>query len=213
MNRQLSGFVLFCLLTSDITPVWAQAPSESSASPQATPVLKATTRLVQINVVVHDKKGEPVEGLKKEDFLILDQGKEQQVAAFSSNSAARRETASNPPRSPNVFTNRGDSASSNPGSVTVILFDALNTPILDQFYARQQVLKFLRQLQPQDHVAIYILTTKIIVLNEFTQDATSLLQAIQKFGGYASPYQDAANPDPKPAEQTIFPTDRKSTRL
>ena len=63
MNRQLSGFVLFCLLASDTTPVWAQAPSESSASPQATPVLKATTRLVQINVVVHDKKGEPVEGL------------------------------------------------------------------------------------------------------------------------------------------------------
>jgi VWFA-related protein len=206
MNRRLSAFVLFGLLASNAALVWPQTPSQSPPGRQATPILKATTRLVQINVVVHNKKGEPVEGLKKEDFIVLDQGKEQQVAAFSSNSAVRRETASNPPLSPNVFTNRGDSASSNPGSVTVILFDALNTPILDQFYARQQILKFLRQLQPQDHVAIYVLTTKIIVLNEFTQDATSLLQAIQKFGGYASAVQDAANPGPKPAEQTIFPT-------
>src|ERR1700730_8725645 len=206
MNRQLNGFFLFCLLVSNATLVWGQTLSQNLPSRQVAPVLKATTRLVQINVVVHNKKGEPVEGLKKEDFIIQDQGKEQQVASFSSNSATRRETALNPPLSPNIFTNRGDSASSNPGSVTVILFDALNTPILDQFYARQQILKFLRQLQPQDHVAIYVLTTKIIVLNEFTQDATSLLQAIQKFGGYASAYQDAANPDPKPAEQTIFPT-------
>lgn len=206
MNKRLSLFVLFSLLASNAIPAWAQAPSQNSASRQAAPVLKATTRLVQINVVVHNKKGEPAEGLKKEDFIILDQGKEQQVATFSANSGARRETASNPLLLPNVFTNRGDSAASNPGSVTVILFDALNTPILDQFYARQQILKFLRQLQPQDHVAIYVLTTKIIVLNEFTQDATSLLQAIQKFGGYASAQQDAANPDPRPADQTIFPT-------
>src|SRR5437879_1425963 len=76
--------------------------------------------------------------------------------------------------------------------------------IQDQFYARQQVLKFLRQLQPQDHVAIYVLTTKIIVLNEFTQDSTSLLQAIQKFGGYSSPQQDAANPAPQAATQSAF---------
>src|ERR1700730_7679495 len=218
MNRQLNGFFLFCLLVSNATLVWGQTLSQNLPSRQVAPVLKATTRLVQINVVVHNKKGEPVEGLKKEDFIIQDQGKEQQVASFSSNSATRRETALNPPLSPNIFTNRGDSASSNPGSVTVILFDALNTPILDQFYARQQVLKFLRQLKPQDHVAIYVLTTKIIVLNDFTQDATSLLQAIQKFSGYYSAQQDAANPNPNPVDQSTFAnntpeTDAMASRL
>src|SRR5205807_7097718 len=57
-----------------------------------------------------------------------------------------------------------------PGCVTVILFDALNTEFTDQAYARQQVVKFLRQLKPEDHVAIYLLTTKLTILNEFTQD-------------------------------------------
>lgn len=159
-----------------------------------------------------------MEGLKKEDFTILDQGKEQQVATFSANSAAMRENGSNPALPQNVFTNRGGGAAANPGSVTVILFDALNTAIQDQLYARQQVLKFLRQLHPEDHVAIYVLTTKIIVLNDFTQDASSLLQAIQRFGGYSSPQHDAANPDSKAADQSVFlarapETDPMASRL
>ena len=53
-------------------------------------------------------------------------------------------------------------------------------------------------------MAIYVLTTKIIVLNEFTQDSTSLLKAIQRFGGYSSPQQDAANPTSNPADLSTF---------
>lgn len=204
MPKPLRASLLWFLLAQSATPLFAQGQAPQPITPQSPAVIRSTTRLVQINVIVHNKKGELVEGLRKEDFTVLDQGKEQQIAAFSANSAAPRDTASIPPLPPNVFSNRGDPGAANSASVTVILFDALNTAIQDQFYARQQVLKFLRQLQPQDHVAIYVLTTKLMVLNEFTQDATSLLQAIQKFGGYSSPLQDAANPDPKPADQSIF---------
>jgi VWFA-related protein len=205
--RKLLGLALLGFLSGvSGSQVRAQAPTPAAPPSPSTVTLRTTTRLVQINVIVHNKKGDPVEGLAKEDFTILDQGKEQQIAAFSAISAAPRGTASISPLPPNVFSNRGGSGAANPGSVTVILFDALNTAIQDQFYARQQVLKFLRQLRPEDHVAIYVLTTKILVLNEFTQDATSLLQAIQKFGGYSSAPQDAANPNPNPnpANQSVF---------
>jgi len=217
MPKPLRTSFLWFLLAQSATPLFSQSQSPQPAGAQAPAVIRSTTRLVQLNVIVHNTKGEPVEGLKKEDFTVLDQGKEQQIAAFSANSAAPRD-ASIPSLPTNVFSNRGASGAANPGSVTVILFDALNTAIQDQFYARQQVLKFLRQLQPQDHVAIYVLTTKIIVLNEFTQDATSLLQAIQKFGGYYSAQQDAANPNPNPVDQSTFvnntpETDAMASRL
>jgi VWFA-related protein len=204
MRKRLGPSLLWFLLASYGLQARAQAPAPEPLTNQSAVTLRTTTRLVQINVIVHNRKGEPVEGLTKGDFTVLDQGKEQQIAAFSANSAMPRDGAMIPPLPPNVFSNRGGSGAANPGSVTVILFDALNTAIQDQFYARQQVLKFLRQLQPQDHVAIYVLTTKIIVLNEFTQDASSLLQAIQKFGGYSSAQQDAANPNPSTANQSIF---------
>src|SRR5258708_8060658 len=68
------------------------------------PTIRVTTRLVQVNVVVHDKKGEPVADLKKEDFSIFDKGKEQKVAVFSMDSidAAPKPW---PPLPPSLFSN------------------------------------------------------------------------------------------------------------
>ena len=40
---------------------WPPHPLPQGA-PQATPTLRVTTRLVQVSVIVHDKKGEPVSG-------------------------------------------------------------------------------------------------------------------------------------------------------
>jgi VWFA-related protein len=157
-------------------------------------VLRAETRLVQLNVIAQDKKGQPIEGLKREDFTLLDNGKPQNIALFASEpdststknatsdavspNAESTDAKSGPP--PNVFGNRLRHADERPGSVAVILLDALNTSFSDQAYARKQVLAFLRQLQPQDHVAIYLLTTQLVVINEFTQDSKSLLQAIDR---------------------------------
>jgi VWFA-related protein len=47
------------------------------------PVFRVGTHLVQVNVVVHDKHGDPITTLKKEDFTVLERGKPQQVALFS----------------------------------------------------------------------------------------------------------------------------------
>jgi VWFA-related protein len=208
MWKLLGPSVFLLLLGALGSEVLAQTTAPESRGNQPPVILRTATRLVQINVIVHNHRGEPVEGLKKEKFTVLDQGIEQKIAAFSSISAAPRDAASVPTLPPNVFSNRGGAAAANPGSVTVILFDALNTAAQDQFYAREQVLKFLRQLQPQDHVAIYVLTTEILVLNEFTQDATTLLQAIQKFGGYSSPQQNAGSP-----VATTPETDARVSRL
>ena len=46
---------------------------------------------------------------------------------------------------------------------------------------REQVIKFLKSLKPQDHVAIYALTTKLLLLHEFTQDASALVKAARQF--------------------------------
>jgi VWFA-related protein len=177
----------------------AQAPQQSgdnTAKPSVVPtfgtVLRSETRLVQLNVLVENRKGKPIEDLKKEDFVLLDNGIAQDISLFAIESATGSDTASAPgSESPselaaNVFGNRVRHAQEAPGSVTVILFDALNTSFSDQAYVRTQILAFLRQLQPQDHVAIYLLTNRLSVINEFTQDSKSLLQAITQFQSFPS---------------------------
>ena len=54
------------------TPILGQAPA--APANQETPTLRVTTRLVQVNVIVKDKQGNPVTDLTRDDFTLLDQG-------------------------------------------------------------------------------------------------------------------------------------------
>ncbi len=168
----------------------------SSATAQNAPVIRSTTHLVQISVVVTDKKGQPVTGLKKEDFTVLDEAHPQQIAFFSAEAPAApaNGTAATARLPKNVYTNRYDLKGLDPGAVTVILFDSLNTSSQDQQYVREQVIKFLKTVKAQDHVAVYALTTQLLLLHEFTQDSAALVGAASRFNTKELAAHEASNP-------------------
>jgi VWFA-related protein len=159
-----------------------------------TPTIRVTTRLVQVNVVVH-QKGQPVSDLKKEDFTIFDKGKEQKVALFAVDSIDAPPKAW-PALPPNIFANRIQGADT-PTSLTVILFDGLNTRFHDQAYARKQIIKFLGDIQPHDRVALYLLGSNLRILHDFTNNPDHLAQALAKYRGPISGELDAADPAPR----------------
>ena len=162
----------------------AETPKTAPTAPQPEAVIRSSVRLVQVSVVVADKKGNPVAGLKQEDFTLLDEGKPQKIAFFNEPARSVEHSSASPVRRlpPNVFTNRYDLKGEDaPGAVTVVLFDALNTARQDQAYVRKQVIRFLRELKPQDHVAVYGLTTQLFRLHEFTRDSADLVAAAEKF--------------------------------
>src|SRR5438132_5324798 len=47
------------------------------------PIFRATTRLVEVSVVVHDRDGRPLAGLTANDFKISEDGKPQTIELFS----------------------------------------------------------------------------------------------------------------------------------
>ena len=168
------------------------AVPESSANQQPN-VIHSTTRLVQVSVIAQDGKGMPINGLKTGDFTVLDEGKPQNIAVFSCAGPTPAPLRSVPPR---VFTNRFDLKGEDPGAVTIILFDALNTSSQDQTYVRKQILRFLQTLKPQDHVAIYALTTSLMILHEFTQDVSALVDAAGRFTPKELASFDASTSEP-----------------
>jgi VWFA-related protein len=158
-----------------------QQPSQDS--PQL--ILKATARLVQVSVVVHDKKGQPVADLKKEDFQIKVDGRVQPISLFSVESAGS--LPSSPEKLPqNTFTNRLEQRPGTPSSVTIILLDAMNTRFTDQSYARQQVIKYLQTIEPTDHIGIYSLSGSLRVLHDYT-DSTDLIRKLETYKGDVLP--------------------------
>ncbi len=141
--------------------------------------IRANTRLVVVDVVVTDKKGQPVTGLKPEDFTVEENGKKQKVSVFVPPGITNRTAAT--PAPAGVFSNHPENLT--PGGIpTVLLLDAANSPFKDQSYARSQMLKYvLQQGQSGRPMAVLTLTDRIRVLQQFTSDPQVLLTAIKNF--------------------------------
>jgi VWFA-related protein len=184
--------------------LFAAIASEQSPPAQAPPVFRSGAHLVQVNVVVHDKRGEPIADLKKEDFTIFERGKPQEIGFFSVDTAgpspkAARAQADAPqtPLPSRTFTNIASAHADLPTGVTVILIDILNAPPGDQMRARDGVIKFLRQLQSQDRIAIFALTSHgLALLHDYTTDSAALVERLRNAKPQVSTELSASLGDP-----------------
>jgi VWFA-related protein len=152
--------------------------AQQSAADVPVATIRANTRLVMIDVVVTDKKGQPVTGLKAEDFTVEENGKKQKVAVFVPPGANAAKTE---PAPPGILSNHPEHVAP-AGVATVLLLDATNSPFRDQAYARSQMLKYvLEQTQGGHTMAVFTLADQVHVLQQFTSDPQVLLTAIKNF--------------------------------
>ncbi len=163
--------------------------------------IRVSTRLVQISVVAH-QKNRPVSDLTKREFTVLDQGKPRTISLFSV-SSSKAQITKVPPLPPNTFSNYVEHRANRPSTTTIILFDSLNTPAEAQIYARQELMKFVKDLQPQDRIALYVLGRSLKVLIDFTADAgeiqrtlasLSTIQSLEIVAGQSEPSDAWSNP-------------------
>ncbi|MBS1855297.1 MAG: VWA domain-containing protein [Acidobacteria bacterium] len=151
-----------------------------AARAQNPAVIRSTTRLVQVNVVVRDRNG-AVAGLTKDDFVLLDGKKPRTLALFDAETARSRIPGAMPALPKNVFVNSLQRHAETPANVSIILFDALNTPVSDLTYARRQLAGFLATLKPDDAVALYWMGRSLTVLHDFTSDPRNLGRMIERY--------------------------------
>jgi len=145
-------------------------------------VLRATTRLVIVDVVATDKNKAPVSGLEAEEFTVLEDGRPQTVSAFSFQKPASRSTQaaeSVTPLAPDVVTNAPRYAKES--VLTVVLLDALNGDFAGHAAARDALVKYLDSGQLTQPLAIFAMQGKLTLLHDFTTDNTALKAVVAKF--------------------------------
>ena len=144
------------------------------------PTLKINSRAVLVDVVVSDKNGNPVKGLKQSDFTVLEDGKPQSVAYFEEHSAEELSRRSQKPEfpslPPNVFSNY--SPLPTPPAVNVLLLDALNTPMDDQMWLRRSAQRYLKTLKPGSRLAIFTMGMRLSFVEGFSDDPALLSMAL-----------------------------------
>lgn len=149
-----------------------------TALAQGRPVttLRTNVRLTTVDVVVTDKKGNPVHGLTKDDFNVVENKQPQTVRSFEEHIGAT--TVYDAPR-PGVFTN---ATAARGGVSNVVLIDWLNTPASDQQFMRDQLVKFVLSQPRGTRTAIFGMGSSVVLLQDFTSDPEILKVALKRLG-------------------------------
>jgi VWFA-related protein len=154
-------------------------------TPQTT--IRVTSRIVYVDVVVRDRSGQIVPGLTQQDFRLEENSKPQTIDFFSAHTydiaaPARLHRVSTlaKPGGPVVdFSNvplEGEQA----GAVNIILFDLANTAAEDQLNANKQLVRFLRALPSGQKVALFALTDRLRMIQNFTGSSDRLIEAARQ---------------------------------
>ena len=174
LNLGIAAMTAICA-----TALIAQENSPSANVPETT--LKVNSRAVLVDVIVTDHNGNPVRGLKQEDFRVLEQGKHQSIEYFEEHStpsfvAQEQQKMEFPHLPPNVFTNF--SPLPTPPVVNVLLLDSLNTRMADQIYLKKAAQHYLKSLKPGTRLGIFTMSLRLSFIQGFSDDPAVLATAM-----------------------------------
>src|SRR5580700_9897973 len=138
----------------------ATAAGPASQPQQNGPVVRSETRLVRVDVIVTDKKGNYIHDLSAKDFKVYDDNKQQEVANFS-------------------FGADPNSPASGERRYTILFFDDSSMDTSDQPRARAAAVKFVdANVAPDRAMAIVEFTGVLRITQNFTTNPEKLKQVI-----------------------------------
>ena len=165
-----------------------KSPPQTAAPKQEPPaVLKVTARLVTVDVVARDHKGNALRDLKADEFQITEQsasGKSQQrVATFrlldrglAEAPDAERAALQLPV---GVYTNLVTTKNLS-APPTILLVDGLNTDAATQLQVRRKMVQLLASSPSSVPMAVFLLGRQLRLLQNFTTDTRLLRTAAER---------------------------------
>lgn len=177
--RILVGAIVPLVLAPAVSAFRPQAASSAQPDNAGT-TLKSEVRQVVLDVVVTDRKNQPITGLHQQDFSVSEDGHAQQILSFEAHTSAS--SANKPPEPPklpvNTFLNLPTGYDDLP--LNILLYDLLNTPVESQPLARSEVVRFLKAKPPGSRFAIFVLGNHLRLLQGFTDNERQLTAAMQR---------------------------------
>ena len=191
MTRIAIRFVSFVAIA---LPLCAPGVSQEKNQVQTRPaqqeppaVLKVTTRLITVDVVARDRRGNPIRDLQAGDFQVAEQGRsgkaQQQIASFRLLDRVLAKVA-DPERvslqlPAGVYTNLVTTKSLS-APPTILLVDGLNTDAKTQLQVRQKMVRLLASAPSDVPMAVFLLGRNLSLLQSFTTDAKLLRAAAER---------------------------------
>jgi VWFA-related protein len=139
-------------------------------------VLTLKTRLVNIEVMVKDKKGKYLTDLKAEDFTVFENGVRQKVEFFDPPLAGSIEATTSTPAQTKPIPTSGA-----PANILSLVIDGQTTELANLKQVREGTIKYIRErITDTDMVAVFGVGHDLQLLQSFTQDKAKLIAAVEK---------------------------------
>jgi VWFA-related protein len=140
-------------------------------------VIKVRANLVNIDVMVKDKKGKYIPDLKAEDFTIVENGVAQKIEFFDA-PLSHTETKSPTAAAPDVTTTTTPAGAAR--NYVALVLDSQTTDVTNLKQVREGTLKYVRdQITDNDTVALLSVTNGLQMLQPFTQDKSRLIASLE----------------------------------
>ena len=164
-----------------------QVPRSDDSGAEPVAKLHVMTRMVTLEIVVKDHRGQHVENLKASDFQVFEQApsrgktkREQKIVAFRearlTDLASKGATQVQVPAG--VYSNLV-TLQKEPVPATILLVDGLNTEVQHQAQVHVQMVRMLRSLPREVPVAVFLLGNRLQMLQDFTTDRSLLQTALE----------------------------------
>ncbi|MEK6279751.1 MAG: VWA domain-containing protein [Acidobacteriota bacterium] len=188
MNRLIIATASIVLL---LVSVSGQQPSGTPPpKPAQDDVLRVTTNLVQVDIVVTDNEGRQVVDLRPEDFEVSENGKRQQITHFSyiaatTLAAAPSSEGAKQPLTQNMVVAPARLRREHVRRTVALVVDDLGLSFESVNFVRQALRRFVDQeMQPTDVVAVLRTSAGVGTLQQFTSDKRLIHAAIDRVRWY-----------------------------
>lgn len=180
--RLIALAALFCATLCSLTGFAQNRRTQGQAQADNSYVFRSTVRRVPVDVVVLDKDGNPVRGLKKDDFIVQEDGKSQKVLSFDAFNGTTPTFVPPklPPMPPNTFVDLPREPERGP--LYILYYDMVNTSQVDQMSFRRELLKFVDSASPGTRIALFVNAKGLHMIQGFTTDHELLRDAILRKG-------------------------------
>lgn len=161
-----------------------QTPTVQTAPQPGAYSLQVNSQIVVLDVVVNNKKGEPVSNLTRDDFKIYENKLPQTILSFESAFKPIDHSAA-----PIAITSTAELDHQEPKApVSIIVLDEVTTKFEDEAFARYSLKKYLNgqsDTLQQPTMLVAVNFRNMMVLRDYTTSRKEILDALDKhFAGY-----------------------------
>ena len=163
-----------------LVPISVQSQDKNQTKSADDDVIKVTSNLVNLDVIVKDKKGKAITDLKPEDFTIFENGVPQKIQFFDS--TLTNGSQAGQPQTAGVSTEpKSQTPTGFPRNIIALVLDGQSTELANLKHVRDGMMKYIRErISDSDSVALFSISGGLQLLQTFTQDKAKLIAAVEK---------------------------------